>query len=34
MREIFIWCMEFEITNEQIDDLQEMINEWVAEYER
>jgi hypothetical protein len=34
MREIFIWCLEFEITDEQIDELEVMINNWVMEYER
>lgn len=34
MREIFIWCFEFEISSEQIDELQVMINDWVEEYER
>jgi hypothetical protein len=33
MREIFIWCLEFEITDEQIDELEIMINRWVMEYE-
>jgi hypothetical protein len=34
MREIFIWCLEFEITSDQVDELENMVNEWVEEYER
>jgi hypothetical protein len=34
MREIFLWCLEFEITSDQIDELENMVNEWVEEYER
>ncbi|QRV81018.1 Transposase family tnp2 [Ceratobasidium sp. AG-Ba] len=34
MREIIIWCLQFEISNEEIDDLERMINQWVIDYER
>jgi hypothetical protein len=34
MREIVIWCLELEITHEQVDALEQMVNEWVGEYER
>lgn len=34
MREIFIICLEFELTNAQLDELQRMVNNWVQEYER
>jgi hypothetical protein len=34
MREIVLWCLEFEITNDQIDALQRMVERWVQGYER
>lgn len=34
MREIIVCCLEFEITSEEIDALQGMIERWVQEYER
>ena len=34
MREIFIMCLEFELTEAQLDELQHKVNEWVQEYER
>jgi hypothetical protein len=33
-REIVIQCVQLQITNAEIDELEEMINRWVAEYER
>ncbi|CUA71183.1 Dynein heavy chain, cytoplasmic [Rhizoctonia solani] len=33
MREIIICCLQFEITLAEVDKLQAMINQWVAEYE-
>jgi hypothetical protein len=34
MREIFMRCLQFEITSAQIDELQEMTGTWVNDYER
>ena len=34
MREIFIVCLEFELTEVQLEELQLEVNEWVQEYER
>ncbi|QRV96879.1 Transposase family tnp2 [Ceratobasidium sp. AG-Ba] len=34
MREITIWCLELEITLEQVDALEQKIQEWVQGYER
>ncbi|KAF8596474.1 hypothetical protein BDV93DRAFT_419052, partial [Ceratobasidium sp. AG-I] len=34
MREIIIWCLELEITHEEVDALERMVNEWVEDYER
>ncbi|QRW03146.1 Transposase family tnp2 [Ceratobasidium sp. AG-Ba] len=34
MREIIIWCLELEITLEQVDALEEKIRDWVQGYER
>ncbi|KAG9093159.1 hypothetical protein FS749_014971, partial [Ceratobasidium sp. UAMH 11750] len=34
MREIFIWVIHHEITMDQITELERMVNEWVADYER
>ena len=34
MREIVLRCLELEITHEQVDALEQMVNEWVEDYER
>jgi hypothetical protein len=34
MREIVIWCLDFEITHAQVDALEGMINQWAEDYER
>jgi hypothetical protein len=34
MREIIIWCLDFEITLAQVDALEATINQWVVDYER
>ncbi|KAG8743020.1 hypothetical protein FRC10_000530 [Ceratobasidium sp. 414] len=34
MREIFLWCLEFKIMSNKIDELQEMVNKWVEDYEK
>jgi hypothetical protein len=34
MREIIVWCLELEITHEQVDALERMVHQWVQEYER
>ncbi|KAG8747297.1 hypothetical protein FRC10_001476 [Ceratobasidium sp. 414] len=34
MREIVVLCLELEISDEEVDALEETINEWVQEYER
>jgi hypothetical protein len=34
MREIIIWCLELEVTPQQVDALEQMVYEWVREYER
>jgi hypothetical protein len=33
MRDIIVLSIQLEITHEEIDQLQHMINEWVADYE-
>ncbi|CAE7090773.1 unnamed protein product [Rhizoctonia solani] len=33
LREIILLCLQFKITNEEIDELQTMINTWVIKYE-
>ncbi|KAH7337925.1 hypothetical protein B0J17DRAFT_572184 [Rhizoctonia solani] len=33
MRDIMALCLQFEITHRDIDRLQEMVNQWVADYE-
>ncbi|KAG9088780.1 hypothetical protein FRC06_001852 [Ceratobasidium sp. 370] len=32
MREIIVWCLQFEITDAQVDALEEKINQWVQDY--
>lgn len=34
MREIFVWCLDLEITAAQVDALETKIQKWVQEYER
>ena len=34
MRDIIALALQFEITYEEIDRLQEMVNRWVYDYER
>lgn len=34
MREIIMLCLKRRITNDQIDELEQKINAWVAKYER
>ncbi|QRV80568.1 Transposase family tnp2 [Ceratobasidium sp. AG-Ba] len=34
MREIVIWCLQFEISSDEVDELERMVNEWVVDYER
>ncbi|KAG9077702.1 hypothetical protein FRC06_008756 [Ceratobasidium sp. 370] len=34
IREIIIWCLELEITDAQVDALEQKVNQWVQGYER
>lgn len=34
LREIILACLQFEITAEEVDTLQDMINTWVIGYEK